>query len=417
LARISFRLPPSDHRSATRRLVTESRGNRLATRPVPSLKYGPRPHEHSMKTTQLYQYHKDHAKLTEFAGYEMPLWYTTTTEEHMAVRNHCGAFDVSHMGRFAVKGSSAGNFLEGLVPTQVQSQPAGKAFYTLILNETGGIVDDLIITKLGEADFLVVVNAANAEGDMSHLRKHLPTSGVQIDDLTGSSAMIAVQGPQAASVLQSLTPLDLGKLKRFRCATTEVLNQPSIISRTGYTGEDGFEVVILNTTTDAPEPALAAWDRLVKSSAACGLAARDSLRLEAGFPLHGSDIDQQTNPFQADLGWVVSAEKKGYVGFEAISAARQTPPDVVKRGAVLDSGIPRHGFDVLDANSDAIGVVTSGSFSPVLKKGIALCRVRQGSSETGSSVKVRVRDSLEGGHLVRPPFYDEASYGWRRAAT
>jgi aminomethyltransferase len=370
-----------------------------------------------MKTTQLYRYHKDHAKLTEFAGYEMPLWYTTTTEEHMAVRNRCGVFDVSHMGRFAVKGLASGGLLESLVPTQVRSQPAGKAFYTLLLNEKAGIIDDLIITKLADADYLVVVNAANAERDMAHIRSHTPATGVEIDDLTATTAMIAVQGPQAAAVLQPLTPLDLGQLKRFRCGATEVLRQTSVISRTGYTGEDGFEVIIRGTTTDAPEGALAVWGKLVESSAACGLSARDSLRLEAGFPLHGSDIDQETNPFQADLAWVISADKKGYVGYDAIAAARQAPPDVVKKGAVLERGIPRHGFEVLGAGSDRIGVVTSGSFSPVLRKGIALCRVRLGSSESGAPVKVRVRDSVEGGHLVKPPFYDETSYGWKRAAT
>ena len=370
-----------------------------------------------MKTTQLYPYHRDHAKLVEFAGYEMPLWYTSTSDEHMAVRNRCGVFDVSHMGRFSVKGQAAGGFLEGLVPTQVQSQPSNKAFYTLLLNEKGGIIDDLIITKLGEADYLVVVNAANAGTDMAHMRKHLPSGDVQIDDITESSAMIAVQGPQAASVLQPLTPVDLGKVKRFRCAATQVHGQPSIVSRTGYTGEDGFEVIVLGTTVAAPEAALAAWDSLVKASAPCGLSARDSLRLEAGFPLHGSDIDQDTNPFQADLAWVVSAEKTGYVGFDALSAARRAPPGVVKKGVVLDRGIPRHGFDVIGAGSDRIGFVTSGSFSPVLKKGIALCRVRSESSESGSGVQVRVRDSLEGGRLVRPPFYDETSYGWKRSAT
>jgi aminomethyltransferase len=370
-----------------------------------------------MKTTQLYQYHQKHAKLTEFAGYEMPLWYTTTTEEHMAVRNGCGVFDVSHMGRFAVKGPAAGRFLEGLVPTNVQSQPPGKAFYSLLLNDRAGIIDDLIVTKLADSDFLVVVNAANAEGDMAHMMNHAPPDGLQVEDLTGETAMVAVQGPRAAAVLQPLTPLDLGQLKRFRCAETEVLRQPSVISRTGYTGEDGFEIVIRGATNDAPRGALAVWEKLVESSAACGLSARDSLRLEAGFPLHGFDIDEQTNPFQSDLAWVISAGKSGYVGCDAVSALKQTPPDVVKRGAVLDRGIPRHGFGVLDSASSPIGTVTSGSFSPVLRKGIALCRVSQGSSEMGSQVKIRVRDSVEGGRLVKPPFYDETSYGWRRAAT
>jgi aminomethyltransferase len=368
-----------------------------------------------MKTTQLYPYHQKYAKLVEFAGYEMPLWYTTTTEEHLAVRNSCGVFDVSHMGRFSVTGAGAGSFLEGLVPTNVQSQPAGKAFYTLLLNEDAGIIDDLIILRQSETDFSVVVNAINAEGDMAHIRGRVSSSEVQIDDTTPSSVMIAVQGPKAASVLQPLTPLDLGQLKRFRCASTEVSRQPSVVSRTGYTGEDGFEVIIQKATNESPEGALQVWEKLVGASAACGLAARDSLRLEAGFPLHGSDIDSTTNPFQADLAWVISADKKGYVGYDAIARLREVPPDVVKRGAVLDRGIPRHGFEVLDTRSSPIGTVTSGSFSPILRRGIALCRIRRDSSELGAAVRVRVRNSVEPGRLVRPPFYDETSYGWKRS--
>ncbi len=369
-----------------------------------------------MKATQLFPYHEQHAKLTEFAGYDMPLWYTTTSEEHLAVRNGSGVFDVSHMGRFTVKGPGAGAFLEGLVPTKVQSQPPGKAFYTLLLNERGGIIDDLIIVRQSEADFLVVVNAANAERDMAHLRAHAPGGGAQIDDITPSSAMMAVQGPAAEAALQPLTPLDLSQLKRFRSAVTTVDRQPSVVSRTGYTGEDGFEVIILGPTVEKPEAALAAWELITKSSKPCGLSARDSLRLEAGFPLHGFDIDPDTNPFQADLAWVLAADKTGYVGSDAIAAFRQAPPDVVKRGAVLGRGIPRHGFEVLDADSSHLGTVTSGTFSPVLKRGIALCRVSEQRSELGREVKVRVRESAEGGRLVKPPFYDESAYGWKRSA-
>jgi aminomethyltransferase len=370
-----------------------------------------------MKRTQLYPYHSEHAKLTEFAGYEMPLWYTTTTVEHMAVRNACGIFDVSHMGRFMVKGPAAGAFIEGLVPTNVKSQPPGKAFYTLFLNERGGIIDDLIIIRRSEDEFLVIVNAANAALDLSHMKSRIPSAGARLDDMTGSSVMIAVQGPQAASVLQPLTPLDLGQLKRFRSSPTEVNHQSSTISRTGYTGEDGFEVIIHGATAENPAGALEAWEKLATSSTPCGLAARDSLRLEAGFPLHGSDIDQETNPFQADLGWVISADKKDYVGFDAIVDLRQTPPSTVRRGAVLDKGIPRHGFEVLKPDSSHIGDVTSGSFSPVLRRGIALCKVQQESSALGTQVSIRVRDAMEPGHLVKPPFYDEKLYGWKRSVT
>ena len=365
------------------------------------------------RTTQLHGYHAEHAKVTEFAGYDMPLWYTTTTEEHLAVRNSSGIFDVSHMGRFEVSGQAATEFLEGVVPTQVQQQPAGKAFYTLLLNDRGGIIDDLIIMRLAQDRYMVVVNAANAETDMRHLLAHTPSTGIDVKDLTPSTAMIAVQGPEAPRALKPLADLDLSQLKRFRCAETKVLGHPSIVSRTGYTGEDGFEVIIRGPTNENPGQALQIWEKLAATSTPCGLSSRDSLRLEAGFPLHGSDIDQDTNPFQADLSWVISAGKGEYVGSDAIAGFSAGPPDVLRRGLVLDQGIPRHGFDVLDQSGPA-GTVTSGTFSPVLRKGIALCRVRHDVSEVGSQVIVLVRESRQAGRIVKPPFYDERTYGWRR---
>jgi len=369
-----------------------------------------------MKVTQLFPYHQKHAKLTEFAGYEMPLWYTTTTEEHLAVRNASGIFDVSHMGRFTVSGPSAAGYLEGLVPTHVASQPPSKAFYTLLLNDEGGIIDDLIITRQTENDFLVVVNAANAEGDLKHLIDRLPPSGVQIEDITSSSVMIALQGPSAVSILQPMTTLDLTRLKRFRSSSAEVLRQESIISRRGYTGEDGFEIIIEHATKENPESALLVWERLASLSIPCGLAARDSLRLEAGLPLHGSDIDVKTNPFQADLGWVISEDKKEYIGHEALEGFRQSLPSPVKRGVILERGIPRHGFQLLDSKSKNIGTVTSGTYSPILKRGIALTMVEQSESSLGAQVGIMVRDSVEAGRLVKTPFYDEAAYGWKRTA-
>ena len=365
-----------------------------------------------LKTTQLFAYHSKHAKLTEFAGYEMPLWYTTTTDEHLAVRNASGIFDVSHMGRLLVKGERAAEYLEGLVPTNVKSQPEGKAFYTLFLDERGGIIDDLIVEKLAEDRYMVVVNAANAQTDMRHLEAHAP-AGFQIEDLTPSTAMIAVQGPRATESLQPLTPLDLSQLKRFRCSETKVEGEDVLVSRTGYTGEDGFEVIVYRTSNENPDGAMKVWEKLALTSTPCGLGARDSLRLEAGLPLHGTDIDQDTNPFQADLAWVISTSKNGYIGSAALSEPGTNPPSTVRKGLVLDNGIPRHGFEVTDA-SGTLGTVTSGTFSPILHKGIALCRVRSDHSEIGARVNVVVRDSPQGGLITKPPFYDERLYGWKR---
>jgi aminomethyltransferase len=366
-----------------------------------------------LKTTQFHRYHSQHAKLTEFAGYEMPLWYTTTTEEHLAVRSDSGIFDVSHMGRFMIRGELAASFLESLVPTRVQKQSIGRAFYTFLLNDQAGIIDDLVILRLRETEFMLVVNAANAETDMTHIKNCGPPEGVEIEDLTGTSAMVAVQGPKAQRALQPFTDLDLSQLKKFRCSETKVLHQRSIISRTGYTGEDGFEVILLDASNDQPGKATEFWERLAMVSRPCGLGARDSLRLEAGLPLHGMDINQQTDPFQADLVWVLSLDKTGYVGAKAISDLRTKAPAVVRRGVIVEQGIPRHGFDVL-SGSATIGRVTSGTFSPIIRKGIALCSLRPDGTEPGCKVTVAIRDSAREGQTVKPPFYDERLYGWKR---
>jgi aminomethyltransferase len=350
--------------------------------------------------------------MTEFAGYDMPLWYTTTTDEHLAVRNGSGIFDVSHMGRFLVEGEPASKFLEGLVPTNVQAQPQGKAFYTLLLNDGGGIIDDLIIEKLGEARYMVVVNAANAETDMRHMVAHA-LHGAEIKDLTSTTVMMAVQGPSSSASLQPLTDNDLSQLKRFRCAETKVAGADALVSRTGYTGEDGFEVIIFDASNERPEKGMRVWEKLAITSTPCGLGARDSLRLEAGLPLHGSDIDSSTDPFQADLSWVISAGKRDYAGSEAVAEASAKPPSVIRRGLVLDSGIPRHGFDV-SAGSTVVGKITSGTFSPIIRKGVAQCHVAHGSSDFGTKVMVAVRDSSQLGVVTKPPFYDERLYGWKR---
>ncbi len=365
-----------------------------------------------LRTTLIHDYHARHAKMTEFAGYDMPLWYTTIKDEHLAVRNSSGVFDVSHMGRFEISGEGSTRFLEGLLPTQVERQSTGRAFYSLLLNERAGIVDDLIVTRLGQSRYMIIVNAANAGTDMRHLLRHAPSSGVQIDDLTASSVMIAVQGPESARSLQPLTGLDLKQLKRFRCAETDLLGQASIVSRRGYTGEDGYEVIVSVPTKDPTQP-LKIWETLATTSTPCGLGARDSLRLEAGLPLYGSDIDQGTNPFEADLSWVITPNKAGYVGSEKISELAGSPPTTVRKGLLLDHGIPRHGFEIHDQSGPA-GLVTSGTFSPILQKGIALCKIQRRASEPGSQVEVQVRDESQPAQVVKPPFYDERVYGWKR---
>ena len=367
-----------------------------------------------MKTTQFHGYHEQNAHMTEFAGYDMPVWYTSISDEHLAVRNSSGIFDVSHMGRIHVIGPDAGSMLEKLVPTNVVSQPPGKAIYTLFLNHDGGILEDLIVMKMSEGDYLVVVNAVNTKTDLEHIQSHSRGFDVSVQNITESSAMIALQGPDSGRILQPHTTANLGELKRFRCLETQVMGHDSVVSRTGYTGEDGFEIIIYGMTNENLSSALEVWETLARVAKPCGLAARDSLRIEAGYPLYGADISTATDPFEADLGWVVSAGRNGYIGSEALARARAPGPKRLRRGIVLDEKIPRSGFEVLNTASDLIGKVTSGTFSPILRKGIAMGLISATDSAFGGSVRVRVRDLTVGGNIVQPPFYDEKLYGWKR---
>ncbi|HXW36701.1 MAG TPA: glycine cleavage system aminomethyltransferase GcvT [Nitrososphaerales archaeon] len=367
-----------------------------------------------MKITQLRQTYGTTARLIEFAGFEMPVWYTSIMEEHLAVRSDCGIFDVSHMGRFRVKGPESGRLLDSLVPTSIASQPEGRSIYTLLLNTEGGILDDLIIMKLGDDDYLVVVNAINRERDLAQVDSSHGRMDVEVADETSSSAMIAVQGPRSGEALQPLTETSLSELRRFRCAEGVISGHPAAISRTGYTGEDGFEIILHDASIDDPESALDVWASLLKTARPCGLGARDSLRIEAGYPLYGNEINERTDPFEADLAWVVSKEKKGYVGYDSIARLGERPPPVVRRGIVLREKIPRSGFPVLAADSSKVGTVTSGTFSPILRRGIALALIDSTRAGLQNQVRVSVRDAEVAGEIVKPPFYDEKLFGWKR---
>jgi aminomethyltransferase len=367
-----------------------------------------------LKNTPLHDFHLKHAKLAEFAGYEMPIWYSGIVEEHLAVRERAGIFDVSHMGRVRLEGPEATKFLEVLIPTTASSQPAGKSFYTLLLNQNGGIIDDLIVLKMDDG-YLLVVNAANKEKDMAHMKSLSANFDVKIHDLTEQTAMIAIQGPKAKEVLQPLTSADLSQISRYSHVETTVEQSPTTITRTGYTGEDGFEI-ILHEGGDSDGPmVMKVWTDLADKATPCGLGARDSLRIEAGLPLYGSDIDETTNPFEADLSWVVTKGKMGYVGSEPLQPFRSGgSPQRLRRGIILEDKIPRRDFVVTGAADEPIGRVTSGTFSPILKKGIAIAYLEPTHSKIGESVQIIIRDSASPGRIVKPPFYDERVYGWKR---
>jgi aminomethyltransferase len=364
-----------------------------------------------MKRTPLYEFHRTHGKMVEFAGYEMPIWYTSTLEEHMSVRNRAGIFDVSHMGRVDVTGPDAARFVEALLPTGIGKQPDGKSVYTLLLNKDAGIIDDLIVLKMGQERYLLVVNAASKSKDLRHMEEVGAGFNYRMDDITESTTMIAVQGPLAVEALQPLTPLPLAAMKRFTHHLSTVDGVRAVITRTGYTGEDGFEIILY----DAAAGSVAVWEALARSGAVpCALGARDSLRLEAGLPLYGSDMDETTNPLEADLGWVISKDKQSYVGWERLASVVQQGPARIRRGIIMDERIPRRDFKITDQDGDEIGMVTSGTFSPILKRGIAMGYVKTPSPQLGDAVKVVVRDAASSGRVAKFPFYDDSLYGWKR---
>jgi aminomethyltransferase len=352
--------------------------------------------------------------MVEFAGYDMPVWYTGIMDEHLAVRNHSGIFDVSHMGRIAVKGLGAGKLTEALVPTRSSSQPIGKSFYTLLLNSDGGIIDDLIIIKRAEDDYLFVVNAANRAKDADHIARLSTQYDANLDDITDRTTMIAIQGPESSQVLQGLTDQNLSEIKRYNHVMSNVGGSAATITRTGYTGEDGFEIILYDSGVENDLLALSVWNELAKKSRPCGLGSRDSLRIEAGFPLYGSDIDDTTNPVEADLSWVISKEKTGYVGSDPVTSYLRAQPKKLRRGIILEDKIPRHGFSVNSGAGAKIGYVTSGTFSPIMKKGIALAYVDSAYAQIGQAIRMVIRDAATEGRVVKPPFYDEKAYGWKR---
>jgi len=372
------------------------------------------------KRSHLYEYHEEHGKITEFGGFEMPLWYKGIIEEHDAVRDSVGIFDVSHMGRFLIKGTQATDLLDTLLPTSAVKVKTGKAFYSAICNENGGIIDDLVTCKIAAGEFLMVVNASNREKDLSWLESHAQNFSVEIIDVSNDTALIALQGPRAASTLQRLVDIDLSNVGRFGLAYCKVDDEKCMISRTGYTGEDGFEIMVLDTPLEHPERAVKIWKALLGEESAtgafpCGLGARDLLRLEAGMCLYGQDIDVTTSPVEAALNIVDADKAISYPGSRVILSQMTEGTEKTRVTFSMDQdGIPRHDYDIVIGDKK-LGRVTSGSFSPILRKGIGMGYVPSARSEIGSNMFVMIRNAQRAATIVRPPFYDKTKYGYSRA--
>ncbi len=348
----------------------------------------------------------------------MPVWYDGIQAEHKAVRDSCGVFDTSHMGRTWATGTDVERFLNYVVTNDVSTLEPNEGLYTVMCMPTGGIVDDLILYRINDEKFWVVYNASNREKDFKWLKKNSKGFDVDLKDVSDEVAMIAVQGPEAQETLQNITEEDLTEIERFNIGEATVSGYDVMVARTGYTGEDGFELYIPDTTPDEPEKAMKIWEDLVDAGAVpCGLGARDSLRLEAGLWLYGNDIDESINPLEAGLSWTVKLDKDGYfVGQRAIQKMKDE--GVKKRLVGLkmeERGIPRHGYPVLNMEEEEIGVVTSGGLSPTLGYGIALAYVPPEYRKRGTELYIEIRGRPAKGKVVKHrPFYDDSEYGWKR---
>jgi aminomethyltransferase len=354
--------------------------------------------EGDLRRTPLYEEHKSlGARLVDFAGWEMPVQYEGIKAEHNAVRNHAGLFDVSHMGEVVFRGPDAEEAVQRLVTRDVARQETGQAGYSAVCYEDGGTVDDVIVYRRPD-DFLVVVNASNREKDLEHFRENTKDLDVEVADESDDWALLAVQGPEAAGILQDFTDADLSNLKPFRFVEGAIGGAKTSISRTGYTGEDGFELYL------SPDDAPHLWRELLEAGATpAGLGARDTLRLEAGMCLYGNELDPETTPLEAGIDFAVHLDKEQeFIGQEALRREKEEGLGKKLVGFEVEGkGIARHDYPVR-AGEENVGRVTSGTLSPTLGKAIGLALVSPGVEDR---FEVLIRDRPVEAHAVQLPFY------------
>ncbi|AKA36033.1 glycine cleavage system aminomethyltransferase GcvT [Flagellimonas lutaonensis] len=359
-----------------------------------------------MKTTALNGTHKAlGAKMVEFAGYEMPVSYEGVKAEHDTVRKAVGVFDVSHMGEFWIEGPKALDLIQKVTSNDASKLTIGKAQYSCLPNEVGGIVDDLIVYRVKEETYLLVVNASNIEKDWNHISKYNKDIGAEMRNISDGYSLLAIQGPKAVEAMQSLSSIDLSDIKFYNFVVGDFAGiEHVIISATGYTGSGGFEIYCKNPEVKQ------VWDKVLEAGAdfgikPIGLAARDTLRLEMGYCLYGNDIDDTTSPLEAGLGWITKFTKD-FVNSEALAKQKEAGVSRKLVGFEMkEKAIPRHGYDITDAQGNKIGRVTSGTMSPSLEKGIGLGYVPTAYSKEGEEIFVTIRKKSVPAVIVRPPFY------------
>ena len=343
------------------------------------------------------------AKMVLFAGYNMPIWYTSIADEHNCVRNNVGIFDVSHMGEFIVSGIESIKFLQQVTSNNIEKLKIGNAQYSSLTNENGGIIDDLIVYCLGINKYMLVVNASNMKKDLDWLEKY-NSYKVKIENISNNISLLAVQGPKASSLLNTISNIDLSTIKFHNFIVDKISNIKNIIiSATGYTGAGGFELYVSNKN------ATKLWNKIIQvgekyNLQPIGLGARDTLRLEMGYCLHGSDINDQINPIEAGLDWICK-KNVDYIGKNAIDSDRENNPSKKLIGFTLtEKGIPRSGYKIFNSNGNEIGTVTSGSVSPSTAKAIGLGFIKFNKIDYKKSIFVKIRNKKIKGKLSKTPF-------------
>ena len=357
-----------------------------------------------MNKTALHDQHvRLGAKMTDFHGWDMPLYYTSILEEHQAVRAAAGIFDISHMGQVLVSGPDAVRTLDGLMVSDLSQVAEGRACYTLMLNETGGILDDLIIYRIGPADYLVIVNCGNRTSDVAWMQAHVQ-GRTTITDISQGRSILAVQGPLSCRVLEQLLDARVTSLGRFGIAPIRTMGPDACIARTGYTGSDGFELFLPD------QHAKRVWDMVLAQAKPygvqpVGLGARDTLRVEAGLRLYGTDMDAATSPIEVGLDWTVAIGKAGFIGQDVLVRQRQEGVSRKFVGFELSQGpVPRHGAD-LTVDGRRVGVVTSGTFSPILGRPLGMGYVEPALAKPGTMLTVTVRAQKYAATVVKMPFW------------
>jgi aminomethyltransferase len=342
------------------------------------------------------------AKMTDFGGWEMPVEYSSIIDEHHAVRSHCGLFDICHMGEIMISGEKAAESVQKLITNDLKKLEYKKVLYTPICNEEGGIIDDLLVYMLGEDKFLLVVNAANTIKDFEWIKANAYPQ-TKVENLSDNYALLALQGPESKNVLKKLSDIELDDIDYYHFEEAEVAGVEMIISRTGYTGELGYELYF------AADKAEEIWQRLIKAGEEfklmpAGLGARNTLRLEKGYALYGNDIDENTNPIEAGLGWTVKLDGEDFIGRDSLLKIKEECCSRRLKGIVITGrGMARHGYDIY-ADGEKIGEVTSGSYSPSLKKSIAMGYLNEEYTKTGSKIQIKIRDRFVEAEVVELPF-------------